>query len=631
MSKNMKRLSLLLSAILVFSTFGFSSGTLVDTANQSIAPFEENVLIVQFTKNLPEQAKASIRANNDLIFDKSLGSNGLERVLVRGNRPLHSVINQLSALPGVAFVEPDYTLYATPLNMKIMPESYVDPSNDTYYNLLWGLNNTGQAIRDIVGDGSTDVDAPEAWEMSAGSNTVIVAVIDEAVDATHPDLQGVVIDYKKFNLGPAAYEHGTHVAGTIAANDNALGVVGVAPSVKIMSLSFLGKNGGSTSNAILAINYARENGAHIINASWGGGAYSQALKDAIESFGGPFVAAAGNSGVNTDSAPHYPSSYSNSNIVSVAAVANTGQMPSFSNYGITSVDVGAPGVDIVSTYPGGYAYMSGTSMATPHVAGVLALMKSVKPEATTSALIQALYTSGRTLASLSGKTSTGKLVDADAALNALGFNNIDTTPPELTGTQPTDGGSNVAISSPVKLTFNEPVKLVGTDIKVNGTIVSAQASGNEISITAPDSPLKYSTIYTIEVAGNTVADLSDNLYGSPIVFSFTTESEPVQQAITVVSSSPSNNQVNVKRNTNIVFNLSAVYTAMDTSKMSIKDSAGNSVSFTASGQGTSKLTLDPVPTLDGLTNYVVTLSEGAVSSSTASLVPATLNFKTGKK
>lgn len=631
MSKNMKRLSLLLSAILVFSTFGFSSGTLADTANQSIAPFEENVLIVQFTKNLPEQAKASIRANNDLIFDKSLGSNGLERVLVRGNRPLHSVINQLSALPGVAFAEPDYTLYATPLNMKIMPESYVDPSNDTYYNLLWGLNNTGQAIRDIVGDGSTDVDAPEAWEMSAGSNTVIVAVIDEAVDATHPDLQGVVIDYKKFNIGPAAYEHGTHVAGTIAANDNALGVVGVAPNVKIMSLSFLGKNGGSTSNAILAINYARDNGAHIINASWGGGAYSQALKDAIESFGGPFVAAAGNSGVNTDSAPHYPSSYSSSNIVSVAAVANTGQMPSFSNYGITSVDVGAPGVDIVSTYPGGYAYMSGTSMATPHVAGVLALMKSVKPEATTSALIQALYTSGRTLASLSGKTSTGKLVDADAALNALGFNNIDTTPPELTGTQPTDGGSNVAISSPVKLTFNEPVKLVGTDIKVNGTIVSAQASGNEISITAPDSPLKYSTIYTIEVAGNTVADLSDNLYGSPIVFSFTTESEPVQQAITVVSSSPSNNQVNVKRNTNIVFNLSAVYTAMDTSKMSIKDSAGNSVSFTASGQGTSKLTLDPVPTLDGLTNYVVTLSEGAVSSSTASLVPATLNFKTGKK
>ena len=308
MSKNMKRLSLLLSAILVFSTFGFSSGIPADTVNQSIAPFEEGVLIVQFTKNLPEQAKASIRANNDLIFDKSLGSNGLERVLVRGNRPLHSIINQLSALPGVAFAEPDYTLYATPLNMKIMPESYVDPTNDTYYNLLWGLNNTGQAIRNIVGDGSTDVDAPEGWEMSAGSNTVIVAVIDEAVDSTHPDLQGVVIDYKKFNIGPAAYEHGTHVAGTIAANDNALGVIGVAPNVKIMSLSFLGKNGGSTSNAILAINYARDNGAHIINASWGGGSYSQALKDAIESFGGPFVAAAGNSGVNTDSAPHYPSS-----------------------------------------------------------------------------------------------------------------------------------------------------------------------------------------------------------------------------------------------------------------------------------------------------------------------------------
>jgi len=530
MNKTTKYISIFLTFILMLSSFTF--GYSVPSKDYSNLEYTEGVLLVQFEKNLPSQAKASIRDANDVVIDKALNNTGLERVILKGNRPLHSVINQLEGMSGVVFAEPDYTVYATPINAVYVPEGFVNPLDDTHYGLLWGLHNTGQTIRTIPGDGFTDIDAPEAWNLSTGSNTVIVAVIDEAVDMTHPDLQGVVIDYKKFNTGGTAYEHGTHVAGTIAANDNALGVVGVAPNVKIMSLSFLGSNGGSTSNAILAINYAKDHGAHIINASWGGGAYSQALKDAIENFGGPFVAASGNEGINTDLSPHYPSSYSSSNIISVAAVSNTGQLADFSNYGASSVDIAAPGVDIVSTYPGGYAYMSGTSMATPHVAGILALMKSYNPQATTNALIQALYESGRSLSSLNGKTATGKLADTDNALLTLGSGSV------------------------------EP---------------------------------------------------------------------PVPSSISVTTTSPVNNQTNVKRSANIIFTFDKVFTSIDSTKIILKDSSGTPVNFTHSGLNTNKLTINPGPTLSSLTKYTIVLSEGAVSSSTATLSPYTLSFTTGKK
>lgn len=629
MFKITKHLSLFLILLLLVTSFTFGIST--QTTSNALIPYEDGVLLVQFERNLPEQAKAAIREANDLKFDKALNPSGLERVLINGNRPLHSVLNQLSAMPGVSFVEPDYILYASPGDTQVITSEFVNPADETYYNLLWGLNNTGQLIRTAIGDGSTDIDAPAAWDMTGGSDAIIVAVIDEAVDMTHPDLQGVVIDFQKFNTGGTAYDHGTHVAGTIAASDNNFGVVGVAPKVKIMSLSFLGTNGGSTSNAILAINYAKEHGAHIINASWGGGGYSQALKDAIESFGGPFVAASGNDGINTDSTPHYPSSYSSPNIISVAAVGNKGELASFSNYGVNSVDIAAPGVDILSTYPGSYAYMSGTSMATPHVAGVLALMKSYKPEATTAELIQALYDSGRVLSSLSGKVGTGKMIDADNALASLGGVSNDNTPPVLVSTLPANQSSSASIVTPIKLTFDEPVKIISTNVTLNGTSVPASANGNEIILSPPSSPLAYDTVYEVSIASDTIADLADNPYSSPINFSFTTESAPTQQFITVISSSPTNNQTNIKRNANIIFTFDTVFTSFDIAKISLKDAKGNVISFTTSGVNTNKLTINPDPTLSSLTKYTVILSDGAVTSENATLSPFTLTFTTGKK
>lgn len=382
----------------------------------------EGVLLVQFEDKFPEVAKEAIMNKANIKAVEQLDKKGLILVEFDGKRPIETVIRQLENMKGVVFAEPDYTLY--PIDI-VQDSTYVNPDDETYYDLLWGLNNEGQAIRGVSGTFDVDIDAPEAWDMTAGSNDIIVAVIDTAVDLNHPDLSGKIIDYVKFHKGREDKTHGTHVAGTIAANDNTIGVIGVAPDVKIMSLAFLGNNGGSTSNAIKAINYAKANGAHIINASWGGGGYSQALYDAIENFGGPFVAAAGNDGLDNDVSKHYPSSYTNDNIVSVAAIDNLGQLADFSNYGLTDVDIAAPGVDIASTYPDTYAWMSGTSMATPHVAGILALMKSYKPVSTTEELIDALYESGVAMSALNGKTVTGKMANAYNALNAL-----DVTPPE---------------------------------------------------------------------------------------------------------------------------------------------------------------------------------------------------------
>jgi thermitase len=159
-------------------------------------------------------------------------------------------------------------------------------------------------------------------------------------------------------------------------------VTGVNWEADLMILKFLGPKGGYTSDAVEALNYAVDNGAPISNNSWGGGGKSQALQDAIsdaEREGHLFVAAAGNAGNDNDVTPSYPASYTNPNIISVAATDDDDGLASFSNFGVQSVDLGAPGVGILSTVPGGYARYSGTSMASPHVAGVAALIKSQNP------------------------------------------------------------------------------------------------------------------------------------------------------------------------------------------------------------------------------------------------------------
>lgn len=351
-------------------------------------------------------------------------------------------LKKLNNHPAIEYAEPNYILKAdaTP--------------DDTDFSSLWGLHNTGQS----GGTADADIDAVEAWDITTGSNEVIIGVIDTGVDYTHPDLaanmwvnpgeiagdgidndgNGVVDDVHGFsayndNGDPMDGQgHGTHVAGTIGAKgNNALGVVGVNWDVSIIGCQFLSPSGtGSTADAIECIDYMTNlkvnHGVDIkaTNNSWGGGGFSQALVDSIDAAGDAgilFIAAAGNDGDDTDVTPHYPSSYESDVIMSIASTDRNDDLSIFSvgasSYGLESVDMGAPGSAILSTTPGNtYSTYSGTSMATPHVAGAAALVWSINPELSPLEMKELLMNSGDAIASLDGKTVSGNRLNVERAI-----------------------------------------------------------------------------------------------------------------------------------------------------------------------------------------------------------------------
>ncbi len=327
-------------------------------------------------------------------------------------------------------------------------------SNDLYYTngSLWGMY--GDATSPINGFGCQ---AGEAWAAGhIGSNTVYVGVIDEGAQFLHEDLaanfwvnpfdpidgadndgNGYVDDIRGWDFdgrNNSTYDgtqddHGTHVSGTIGAvGGNGKGVAGVNWNVKIISAKFLGRRGGTTANSIKAVDYFTDlktrHNLNIVatNNSWGGGGFSQGLKDAIDRASAKdilFIAAAGNSGTNNDATASYPSGYTSSNIIAVASITNTGALSSFSQYGLTTVDIGASGSGIYSTLPNAagnaYGSYSGTSMATPHVAGACALYASTHAGQSASQIKSAILGSVVPTASLSGKCVTG------GRLNVSGF------------------------------------------------------------------------------------------------------------------------------------------------------------------------------------------------------------------
>ncbi len=336
------------------------------------------------------------------------------------------LIKKLSLNPAVEIAEPDF-----PLKALAMPD-------DPRFGDLWGLHNTGQA----GGTAGADIKAVDAWDITTGSHDIIIGVIDTGMDYNHPDLidnrwvnpgslPGSTYGYSTLNAAQDPMDsdsHGTHVAGTIGASgNNGVGVVGVNWNVTLLPCQFLGPTGGSTAGAIECINYFTDlkvnHGVDIkaTNNSWGGGGFSETLKAAIESAGDAgilFIAASGNDGGNADSTPMYPAAYDLDIIVSVASTDRNDNMSGFSNYGATSVDLGAPGSAILSTVPGaGYASFSGTSMASPHVAGAAALLWSVNPELSPLEMKAILMDSGDALPALAGKTVSGKRLNLVNALD----------------------------------------------------------------------------------------------------------------------------------------------------------------------------------------------------------------------
>ncbi|MFH1656973.1 MAG: S8 family serine peptidase [bacterium] len=424
-------------------------------------------------------SKYKVKSMEKIIKQSKKENNGLEKIyllkLQKGVN-IEEAIKEFNKDPNIEYAEPNYI---------VTTESTPD---DSSYNLLWGMNNTGQT----GGMADADIDAPEAWDMNTGNGSAVVAVIDTGIDYTHSDLAaniwinpGEIADNGLDDDGNGFIDdvhgwdfvnndndpmddngHGTHCAGTIGAiGNNGIGVVGVNWNVKVMPVKFLNASGsGSTDAAINAINYATLMGVNVMSNSWGGGGFSQALEDAIAVANVAdisFIAAAGNSGSNNDLSPHYPSSYDVPNVIAVAATDHNDNLASFSCYGLNSVDLGAPGVNIYSTVPtgtcllcdpSGYRYLNGTSMATPHVAGAAALLKSYFPEATVSDIKVRLLSLGDSVSSLYGKTVSGKrlnvynsLVEADtlapAAVNDLNVANPTMSSVVLNWTATGDDGN----------------------------------------------------------------------------------------------------------------------------------------------------------------------------------------------
>ena len=430
--------------------------------------FEQNSWIVRLS---PSVLQTVSRVSDAIgLFSSApglrvLGGLGLPGQLLLESSTCSSEV--LSYLEGHGFVssfEPD-------LPISVSTFSAASTPNDPRYGDLYGLHNTGQS----GGTVDADVDAPEAWQVSTGSRDIIVGVVDTGIDYNHPDLaanmwvnpgeiagNGIDDDGNGFVDDVHGYDfanddgdpfddegHGTHCAGTIGGvGNNGLGVAGVNWEVSLMGLKFLDANGsGSTSDAVQAINYATMmrnqygQNVRVTSNSWGGGGSSNAMRQAIEAGSEAdilFVAAAGNDGMNNDSNPQYPASYTSNAVLSVAATDRNDSLAGFSNYGATSVDLAAPGVGIVSTVPaGGYSSFSGTSMATPHVAGAAALALAVDPTLTVSQLRTGLLGTVDAVGGLSGKTVTGGRLNVGRLVESLSSDPTVPLPPS--GLNASDG------------------------------------------------------------------------------------------------------------------------------------------------------------------------------------------------
>lgn len=363
-----------------------------------------------------------------------------------------SLTNTLAALknnPDVVYAEPNfiYTAAVMPkeksavhkrLEKSPFNEFTSATPDDPSFGQLWGLKNTGSnEPQGKAGVEGADVNALKAWDITRGSHNVRIAIIDTGVDYSHPDLKGNVDSEHGYNFVSNTKDamddngHGTHCAGTIGAiHDNKVGVAGVMADVTIIPVKFLDSEGsGTLEAAVKAIDYATGLNVDLMSNSWGGGGFSQALFDSIKAAsdkGIIFTAAAGNSTSNNDTTPSYPASYVLPNIVSVAALTAQNDLAYFSSYGRNTVHIAAPGHNILSTVKGGgYEVMSGTSMATPHVSGVLGLLLAKEGRMPFEAMKERLTMTGVPVAALRGKTVTASRIDA--------YNLLTDTRPERSG------------------------------------------------------------------------------------------------------------------------------------------------------------------------------------------------------
>ena len=493
------------------------------------AAFLNNELLVQFAPAATAAQKAAVRSAVggraieaiQTAAMRSQGIGALERVSLGRGVTVDRAIAAVAKRPGVIFAEPNWKLSTSSV------------SNDPYYTTssrLWGMYGDDQPAA-AGPSGTTNQfgsQAEKAWAAGlTGSRNVYVGIVDEGVDFNHPDLaanmwvnpfdvpgdgidndgNGFADDIRGWDFysnDASVYDgtgddHGTHVAGTVGGvGGNGTGVAGVSWNVTMIPVKFLGTDGGTTTAAIKALDYLTDlkvrHGLNIVasNNSWGGGGYSSALHSAIirgANAGILFVAAAGNSAVDTDVTANYPSNYSTLQgtsttraaayeaVISVAALTSSGGLASFSNYGASTVDIAAPGASINSTLPGGgYGAYSGTSMASPHVAGTVALLAAAQPTMTAADIRTAILTTARPTSSLAGRTVTGGRLDVAAAANVAPPVDI-----AISGGSVVEGNSGVT-----QLAFTATLSAAATStVSVNyATVNGTAAAGSDYVATS---------------------------------------------------------------------------------------------------------------------------------------------------
>ncbi|KGJ91586.1 Ig-like domain-containing protein [Thalassotalea sp. ND16A] len=516
----MKRLTLLtfglflvLATILFMFNTGFSQSATVTNNNlpEALAVTSKpNEMIIGFKPGVTDQ---DVRVFYDqyypqygLIEKENLNKNGTDqgRRLRLAECPETYSSEMMAVLRSdfrVEYAEPNY-LYST----QLIP-------NDPFFPQLWGLHNTGQT----GGQTDADIDVPAAWDVSTSNLPVLLAVIDTGVDYTHEDLaaniwtnpgeiagdgldndnNGYIDDIHGINAISGSGDpfddngHGTHVAGTIAAiRGNGIGVAGVGQNIKIIACKFLSSTGGGTlADAIECIRYVNDlkhsRGQDILisNHSWGGGGFSQAIVDALAGLDSPgmasilHVAAAGNANSDNELIPFFPASYELSNVLAVAATDHNDLYAIFSNFGSVSVDVAAPGGNILSTVPTGtcqhcvltgYKALNGTSMASPHVAGTASLVWGNEPTLTADDIKQRLLSTVEPLAVSTKGTLTNGRINAMQALNSA--TPPDVTPPTVSLTNPNQNAI-IAGTITVSATAVDDVAVAAVEFFIDGLLV----------------------------------------------------------------------------------------------------------------------------------------------------------------
>lgn len=405
-------------------------------------------------------AFGKVQADNDLSVKRSFKKLKMHQLKLGTKSDVEQVINDLLLDPNVEFAEPNYIFEKQSVGIEGQPMSFSEMEDS--------VAAQNSAYSGGFGQSSVSMNADQAWaQLSPTGDRPIVAVIDSGVDYSHyvfvdsgaiwnnadeipgngidDDGNGYIDDVRGWNFVSNNNDpmdddnHGTHVAGIVLGMTQDILDPTLDPAIiQIMPLKFLDNNGvGTTSDALEAINYAIDNGAQVLNNSWGGGSFSQSLHDAVSQAynqGKTFIAASGNSANNNDTNPTYPASYEIPNVVSIAATNSSDGLASFSNFGATSVHVGSPGISVLSTLPGdSFGYSSGTSMAAPFAAGLAALMIREKGQINGYQVKGVLYDYSQGVSGLSGKVASQSRIDALMAVDFVQNNDIDSYQPEYSG------------------------------------------------------------------------------------------------------------------------------------------------------------------------------------------------------